>query len=156
GAERTGFVCLGVARLVELRADRQVMLDETFIPPTLDCAASRNLANFIAEIQGLLHHRGEALAARVSQSGPTGGAEISDYLLLQVVNRYEPLFSHLISASTVHPETLFGLSVQLAGDLATYARTEKRPPAFPTYRHEDLAGTFAPVMRSIRQSLSAV
>jgi type VI secretion system protein ImpJ len=156
GAERTGFVCLGIARLIELRADRQVVLDESFIAPTVDCAATRNLTNFIGEIQGLLHHRGEALAARVSQSGGNGVAEIADYLLLQVVNRYEPLFSHLTSAATVHPETLFALSVQLAGDLSTYARTDKRTPQFPAYRHEDLAETFAPVMRSIRQSLSAV
>jgi type VI secretion system protein ImpJ len=155
-ADRAGFVCIPIARLIELRSDRQVILDEGFIAPTLDCSAAPGLANFVAEVQGLLHHRGEALAARVGQSGTSGVAEISDYLLLQVVNRYEPLLAHLCTAAMVHPEAMFSIAVQLAGDLATYARSEKRPPAFPPYRHEDLVATFAPVMRSIRDSLGMV
>jgi type VI secretion system protein ImpJ len=156
-ADRAGFICLPVAHLIEMRADRQVILNDSFIVPTLDCAAFPVITNFIAEIQGLLHHRGEALAARVGQSSGTSGvAEISDYLLLQVVNRYEPLFAHLSTAARVHPETMFGHAVQLAGDLATYARSEKRPPSFPAYRHNDLAATFAPVMHSIRESLGMV
>jgi type VI secretion system protein ImpJ len=156
GADRAGFICLPIARVIELRSDRRVILEEGFIAPMLDCAASTGLAGFIAEIQGLLHHRGEALVARVGQPSTGGVAEISDYLLLQVVNRYEPVFAHLASAATVHPETLFMQAVQLAGDLATYARSEKRPPGFGVYRHHELAETFAPVMRSIRASLSMV
>lgn len=156
GADRAGFSCLPIARLVEVRADRQVVLDDSHIPPTMDCAGSRILSNFITEITGLLHHRGEALAARVSQSGTRGVAEIADFLLLQAINRYEPYFSHLSGAAVVHPESLYGLMVQLAGELATYARTEKRPPAFGGYKHEDLALSFRPVIQSIRSSLSAV
>jgi type VI secretion system protein ImpJ len=104
----------------------------------------------------LLHHRGEALAGRVSESGSRGASEIAQFLMLQVVNRYEPVFAHLATTPTVHPEALFGLAVQLAGELATFTAPGKRPPAFEVYRHHDLAATFAPVMRSIRASLSAV
>ncbi len=156
GADLAGFVCLGIARIVELRADGQIVLDDSYIAPTLDCAGSRVLANYVTEIQGLLHHRGEALAARVAQSGSSGAAEIADFLLLQLVNRAEPLFGHMAQLALLHPETLFGAAIQLAGDLATFTTTEKRPPAFPPYRHEELAPSFAPVMRSLRQSLSAV
>jgi type VI secretion system protein ImpJ len=155
-ADRAGFTCLPIARLIEVRADRQVVLDDTYIPPMLDCAATPGLAGYITEIHGLLHHRGEALAARVSQSGTRGVAEIADFLLLQAINRYEPLFGHLSSASTVHPETLFGHMAQLCGELATYARSDKRPPPISVYLHEDLVTTFRPLIQSIRQSLSAV
>jgi type VI secretion system protein ImpJ len=156
GAERTGFICMPIARLIEVRADHQIILDETFVPPALDCAGSSVLANYVTEIEGLLHHRGEALAARVSQPGAKGVAEIADFLMLQMINRHEPAFAHLSRTSTVHPETLYGHMVQLAGELATYARADKRPPAYPTYRHEDLAATFQPVIQSIRQSLNTV
>jgi type VI secretion system protein ImpJ len=155
-ADRAGLICLGVGRIAEIRADKQIVLDESFIPPTLDCAATKNLAGFVGEIQGLLHHRGEALGGRVTDSGTSGAAEIADFMLLQAVNRYEPLFSHLVAARYVHPETLYGVAVQLAGELATFTTPNKRPPAFPHYRHDYLAATFQPVMRSIRQSLSAV
>jgi len=156
GADRAGLVCLGLARIIEIRADKQVVLDETFIPPTLDCAGVKNLAGFLVEVQGMLHSRGEALGGRVADSGTKGVAEIADFMLLQVVNRYEPLFAHLVSADAVHPETFYAIAVQLAGELATFTTTRKRPPAFPAYKHDDLNATFAPVMRSIRQSLSAV
>jgi len=155
-ADRAGYTCLPIARLVELRADRQVVLDGGHIPPMLDCAAAPSLANYITEIRGLLHHRGEALAARVGQSGTRGVAEIADFMLLQAINRYEPFFAHLNSAAMVHPETLFGLLTQLCGELATYARSDKRPPPIGVYRHEDLAMTFKPVIQSIRQSLNVV
>jgi type VI secretion system protein ImpJ len=156
GGDRAGLVCLGLARIAEVRADKKIVLDESFIPPTLDCAAAKNLAGFIAEVQGLLHHRGEALGGRVADSGTRGVAEIADFMLLQVVNRYEPLFSHLIAARHIHPETFYAVAIQLAGELATFTAPNKRPAVFPHYRHDDLAATFAPVMRSIRQSLSAV
>jgi type VI secretion system protein ImpJ len=156
GSDRAGLICLGLVRIAEVRADKQIVLDESFTPPTLDCAAVKNLAGFIAEIQGLLHHRGEALGGRVADSGTRGVAEIADFMLLQAINRYEPLFAHLTGVQDVHPETFFCAAVQLAGELATFTAANKRPAVFPQYRHEDLAGTFAPVMRSIRQSLSAV
>ena len=156
GADRAGFACLPVARLLEVRADRQVLLDEGHIPPMLDCAASPILTGYITEIRGLLHHRGEALADRVTQSGTKGVAEIADFLLLQVINRYEPMLAHIGTAAIVHPETLYGVMLQLAAELATYARSNKRPPALDSYRHEDLVQTFRPLMLSLRHSLSVV
>ena len=156
GADRAGLVCLGLARISEVRADKQIVLDDSFVPPTLDCAASKNLAGFIAEVQGLLHHRGEALGGRVADSGTRGVAEVADFMLLQVVNRYDPLFVHLAAARHIHPEMFYAAAIQLAGELSTFTASNKRPIAFPPYRHDDLAATFAPVMRSIRQSLSAV
>jgi len=157
GADRAGLICLGMARIVEVRADRQIVLDETFIPPTLDCAASRTLSGYIAEIQGLLQHRGVALGGRVVDSGTKGGvAEIADFMLLQAINRYEPLFSHFLSAQHIHPETFFQAALQLAGELATFYSPSRRPMAMPAYKHEDLQATFTPLMRNIRQMLSAV
>ncbi|BCH19789.1 type VI secretion system baseplate subunit TssK [Mesorhizobium sp. L-2-11] len=155
-ANRAGFACLPIARLLEVRADGQIVLDENYIPPTPDCASSPVLLNYVTEITGLLHHRGEALAARVSQSGTHGVAEIADFLLLQAINRYEPYFDYLSKVASVNPVGLYGLTVQLAGELATFSRAEKRPPSFAGYKHDALSHTFAPVMSSIRSSLSTV
>ena len=156
GMDRNGFICLAIGRMVEMRADRQILLDDGYIPSVADCQVSKNLSNYLTEIQGLLHHRGEALAGRVSDSGTRGAAEIADFLLLQLVNRYEPIFQHLTESPSVHPESFFGVAVQLAGELCTFFTSTKRPPAFGTYRHHDLTTSFGPVIRSIRQSLSAV
>jgi type VI secretion system protein ImpJ len=105
---------------------------------------------------GLLHQRGDALAARLSQPGAAGAAEIADFLLLQLLNRAEPLFIHLAGATGVHPETLYQAMLQLAGELATFTVAAKRTAAYPQYRHSDLAATFAPLIIDLRKSLSTV
>ncbi len=157
GEARSGFTAIGLARVVEMRADRSVVLDDAYIPPVLVSLASGVLAGFISQLQGLLHHRAEALAGRVSETATRGAAEIADYLLLQLCNRYEPLMTHLAaSVGQLHPEAFYQVAVSLAGELATFTETRKRPVAFPPYRHDDLQATFRPVIAALRQALSAV
>jgi type VI secretion system protein ImpJ len=155
---RSGHVALGVAKIVEVRPDRSVVLEEGYIPPVLSCNVSGLLHGFMSELQGLLQHRAEELAGRASDSGTRGGtAETEDYMLLQVCNRHEPLIAHLAAADAqIHPEAVYRVLVSLAGELATFTDARKRPPAFPPYRHDDLSATFRPVIAALRQSLSAV
>ncbi len=156
GEAREDYACMAVARIIELRTDKNVVLDDAFLPPVLDCHALPTLSGFVKELHGLLHHRGDALGGRVAASGRGGAAEIADFLLLQVVNRFEPLLAHLSSLDGLHPERFFSVAVQLAGELSTFVSEGKRPGEFPPYRHDDLQTTFAPVMTALRQSLSMV
>jgi len=154
--ERSGYVCLGIARIVEVRADKTVVLDKQYIPPAVHCSSAGLLGGFAGELQGLLHTRGEALAGRVAGSSQGGVAEIADFMLLQLINRYEPLLAHLANASVLHPEDFFRLCLQMAGELATFYRPNKRPIAFPDYRHDDLKATFIPLIDELRSLLSMV
>lgn len=155
--ERSGYVCLGIARIIEVRADKTIVLDEHYIPPAVHCSSAGMLAGFARELQGLLHTRGEALAARVAGSGQGGGvAEIADFMLLQLINRYQPWMAHLGTAASLHPEDFFQICVQLAGELSTFYRPGKRPIEFPAYRHDDLKLSFLPVIDELRNLLSMV
>ena len=153
---RRDYATIGIARIVEKRADRQVILDEHYLPPTLDCQAVPVLAGFLNEISGLLHQRGEALAGRVSASGKGGVAEIADFLMLQLINRYQPLFRHYSQCTLLHPERFYSCALGLAGELATFTAAGKRPTEFPAYNHDDLQTPFASLMQDLRQSLSMV
>jgi type VI secretion system protein ImpJ len=150
------YACLPLAHIVELRQDRQVVLDENFIPTVLHARTANRLATLMTELVGLLHQRGEALAGRVSATGRGGAAEFADFLMLQAVNRYEPLLTHYADSGTLHPEELFRISVSMAGDLATFTTTAKRPRRFPAYRHDRLRESFDPVIAALRESLSVV
>lgn len=154
--KRDDYACIGIARVSESRSDGNVILDETYLPTVLDCRAIAGLSAILTEIQGLLHHRGEALAGRVVESGRGGTAEIADFLLLQAVNRYELLLDHLAELPGLHPERLFAILLEIAGELATFTSTTKRPPSVQSYRHDDLQLTFDPVIHALRQSLSMV
>ncbi len=154
---RAGHVAIPLARILEVRSDRSVLLDDGFIPSVLVTEPSSVLSGFVAQLQGLLHHRAEALAGRVAEGGVRGAAEIADYLLLQLCNRYEPLIGHLAaSLGQLHPESFYRIAVSLAGELATFTEARKRPAVFPPYRHEDLQATFRPVIAALRQALSVV
>jgi len=155
--ERAGYVCLGIARVVEVRADKNVILDDKYIPTCLVCSAAQPLAAFLTELVGLFHHRGEAYAARVAgTSAAKGTAEIADFLVLMFINRHEPVLAHYAASADVHPEALYRLGLTMAGELATFYAANKRPAAFPVYRHEDLQKTFTPLMIELRKLLSAV
>jgi type VI secretion system protein ImpJ len=81
---------------------------------------------------------------------------MADFLMLQVVNRYQPLFSHLGQVGPTHPIELYAQGLQLAGELATFTSGGKRPPQFDTYRHQALQDTFTLLIRELRRSLSMV
>jgi type VI secretion system protein ImpJ len=147
---------LGIARIVERRADNSIVLDAAYVPPCLDYRVSRRLSGFVDELAGLMHQRADALAARLAQPAATGAAEIADFLLLQVLNRAEPLFAAIASSTGLHPHDLHQHALQLAGELATFSVPGKRPAAFPAYRHERLDKTFAPIVDALRAALSSV
>lgn len=150
-----GYTALGTVRVVERRADGRVVLDSQYVPPMLHAPAHAVLDSHLREVHGMLHQRGEALGARLAQPGRAGVGEIVDFLLLQAVNRHQPLFAHLQRLPVLHPERLYDLCLGLAGELSTF-RDARRPAAYPEYRHDDLAGCFRAVMADLRQSLSMV
>jgi type VI secretion system protein ImpJ len=152
-----GHVRIPIAQVIERRAaDQRVILDDRFIPTVLDARAAPVLATFMTELQGLLHQRGEALAGSVSATGRGGAAEIADFLMLQAVNRYEPLAAHWVTGGLLHPEDFYRFCIAVAGELSTFATVSKRPAPLPGYVHERLRESFEPVMTALRSVFSAV
>jgi type VI secretion system protein ImpJ len=153
---RDDFACIPVAHVQECRADRLVVLDDAFIPTVLGVQQATRLATFLTELQGLLHQRGEALAARAVASGRSGAAEIADFLMLQIVNRYEPVITHFVQSRLVHPEELYRVGLEIAGELATLTLPSRRPARVAPYVHENLRATYEPLIAALRACLSAV
>lgn len=151
-----GWMQVCVATVTERRNDLSVALDEQHIPPLVAAHESAVLSGFLRELAGLLHHRGEALAARLSAPGRGGVSEVADFLMLQLVNRHEPVVAHLAQLRTLHPERLYADLLALAGDLSTFTTQARRPGDYPAYQHDDLASCFQPLMADLRRSLSMV
>ena len=150
------YACIPLAHIVECRADQQVVLDEQFIPTILQLRAATRLATVTTELLGLFHQRGEALGGRVAATSRGAASELADFLMLQTINRYEPLLSHFDNTGVIHPEAFFQICVAAAGELSTFTTTSKRTPKFPGYRHDRLRETFEPVIGSLRESMSKV
>lgn len=155
--ERAGYLCLGIARIVEVKADKSTVLDDKYIPTCLACSAAAPLASFLTELVGLLHHRGEHYAQLVAGTNQAKGVgDIADFLILLYLNRYEPVLAHHAPSADIHPEAFYSLCLQMAGELATYYEPTKRPRTFAVYRHEDLQKTFTPLMVALRWLMNQV
>ena len=154
---RSGFCSIAVARIIERRSTGQLILDESFIPPALECRGFARLQDFLIEARNLVRHRADTLAARLNQSQQKGVGEIGDFMMLQVANRFDPWLTHLGERESLHPEALFAVLVQAAGEFATFSERRKRRARVQVpYRHEDLKGTFEPLMFDFRELLTEV
>ncbi|MDQ5907951.1 MAG: type secretion system protein ImpJ [Pseudomonadota bacterium] len=154
--DASDYTCIGIAQVLEKRSDQTVVLNTDYLPPCLDCRGAPALKGFVSEVLGLLHQRGDALAERVVGAGSArGGLDIAQFLRLQAVNRFEPLFAHLATMPGLHPETFYQIALQVAGEMATFTdKVKRRPPVFPAYDHDDLQKTFAALITELRRSLS--
>ena len=149
------YTTLGIVHLTERRQDNELVLQKEFIPPLLHAGADTILSGYMLELYGLLHQRGELLASLMSQPSHRGIAEIADFLMLQTINRYEPLFAHLITTPMLHPERLYSICLNLAGDLSTFSSNFRRPQPYPKYLHDKLFESFEPLMAELRRAFTS-
>jgi type VI secretion system protein ImpJ len=150
------YSVISIARIVESDKDGIALLDNDLIATVMHSNTSPQLSGFIKEVQGLLKHRGDALAGRLAAPGSAGVSEITDFLMLQLMNKYEPLLEHLSVSKGVFPEELYRVLISLAGELATFTREERRPIKYKSYLHDQQQSSFEFVMNEIRQSFSTV
>jgi type VI secretion system protein ImpJ len=148
--DRSGFLCIGLARVASVAAHRRVVLDDGWIPPALLCSAAAPLAGMLAELAGMLDQRAGSLAARLTESG----ADAAALSWLQAINRWHRLIVHWADTGAVHPEDVYSTLVQVAGEFATFSEPGKRPKAYPPYRHDDLRQSFAAIVADLRGALS--
>jgi type VI secretion system protein ImpJ len=151
-----GYAYLGLMRIAESRNDKTVLLDDKYIPTVLDCNRDSKLSAFLSGLIGLLHHRAESIAGRLADVRSGGTAEVSDYMMLQQLNRHELRISHLAKIQGLHPINFFFELLEILGGLSTFFSKTKRPPELPAYLHGDLQVTFTPVMEALHQGLSTV
>ena len=155
GGASAGHAALGVVRVIERRADGQVVLDRAYIAPQTRIEATAQLSASAALLHGLIQQRAQALAQRMGQLSH-GVSEMVDVLMLLALNRAEPVFRQHAGAPNSHPREFHLACLQLAGELSTFASEARHAPEFPLYCHVDLQATFAPLIAALRRMLSTV
>ena len=154
--ERSGYQCLLIAEVQELRREVGIELKPTLIPTHLALAAAPSVSGFIKSLIGKLGIRGDELAARLGSV--TGGAiaQQSDFMLLQAINRYESHLRVIEASGNSHPEPLFALLASLAGELSTFFSDSRRPRPLKPYVHDDPEICFAPLFEELDWLLGKV
>ncbi|HEX3210484.1 MAG TPA: type VI secretion system baseplate subunit TssK [Geminicoccaceae bacterium] len=148
-----GFVAIGIARAKGVQPDGALTLDPDYLPPCLTIAGHPTYANWLNEIEGKLESVAASRIGYVMNPAARGAAEVQDILVLELVNGAQPVVAHFKEQLTLHPESLYWFLLGLAGEMATYGASERRPPAFPPYRHDDPASSFQPLIDTLRRLL---
>jgi len=151
---KPGYMGLGIARILEVR-DKNILFDDKFVPPMLVCSAHPVIDGWLNRIIGWIEAKLEELARYAVDPSSGGGLQSVDYFVLQLLNRQIPALIHFQRSRYVHPERLYDELLRLAGELATFATTERRARDYPAYDHDDLESVFTPLVRDIQEFLSA-
>ncbi|WP_293266707.1 type VI secretion system baseplate subunit TssK [Neptunomonas sp.] len=149
------YAAIPVAR-VKMIKNNAIILDDSFVPPTLNYMSSEALARILREVHGLTHMRRDALAERIKAIAGAGSAEIADFLLLQLLNRYEPVLAHYLVSDQLHPQSVYETLIQFAGELATLTHPDKKIAEMPSYQHSRLEETFGTLFSLLQPALSAM
>ena len=147
---------LPIAVIRSSSADFEIILDESYIPPSLGSQKQHHLKAYISEIYGLLMQKSNSLANAVNDPNTGGSVEVMDFMMLQTINRYLAYLHHENEgARQTHPEQLFVNLSKLCADLMTFLPSRKVGD-IPIYEHNDLASCFGKLFFNLRKSLSIV
>ncbi|WP_415884421.1 type VI secretion system baseplate subunit TssK [Neptuniibacter sp. QD34_54] len=151
-----GYTQIAVAHIEEVKGGK-IRLRRDYIPTVLHTKASPLLTDFVTELHSLVMTRARELAGRVAGGGGKGGvAEVTDFMLLQILNRLDPVLNLLRDLEELHPLGLYERLLGMAGELSTFMKKDKRSPEYPKYEHEALFETFSPLFVDLRESFGTV
>jgi len=150
------YVKLPVAQVLDSTSEGGVRLDTDFVPSFIYLQGSGYVSSCIKEVISLLATRGDAIATRIQGSGASAGAQVGDFLMLQMINRAELILRHYLSQSQVRPEAVFREMLSILGELSTFGADNKRPQLEVRYRHGDQGASFRGLMEGLRGVLSLV
>jgi len=152
-AKQSAYHTIPLARIGELRTDGSIQLDNSFYCCAMSVLASSPIKSICNDIHGLLNQRLNELATRLGKPSAGDTTQLLQFLLLQILNRAQPLLKHSLSVST-HPEQLYRELIQLAGELSTITSSSRQCPDYPEYIHRDQYSSFESLINSLRDSLN--
>lgn len=154
------WIGLTLTRVKAIQPDGSVLLHlEDHIPPVTGYAANHLLTEWLTHLNGLVKMRAEMLATSLSTSDgkASASAEVVDYLLLQIFNKYEPILDHLRNIPELPPIVLYEELAKLAGELSTFVRTKtRRPKPAPGYDHARLYPSIRPLVDDVHDLLNQI
>ncbi|HIH5779996.1 TPA: type VI secretion system baseplate subunit TssK [Citrobacter werkmanii] len=157
GAEDlSAMVVLPLCRIRSFQAGGALVLDDDFIPTCQTLRVSPVLNRFVGDVQGLIATRAADLAKRIGSPEQSGIADVAEFMMLQMLNRWQMHFSHRARLHTLHPETFYLDLVSLLGGLMTFTENSRLPCVVEPYDHRDLTQSFKTVIPEVRRALNIV
>ncbi|HEX2962317.1 MAG TPA: type VI secretion system baseplate subunit TssK [Ignavibacteriales bacterium] len=147
------FSVLKIGEIVRTPEARYLMAKD-YIPPVMNISASETLSSFARAILGALISKAKELKSQLNIPKPDLSlTQVEIQMMLLTVNTYIPLLNYYYSAGQIHPENLYVLFLNLAGQLSTFSSSGMRSAEFPPYDHKHLSEVFTQLTDEINSML---
>jgi type VI secretion system protein ImpJ len=148
-----------IAEVLRAAQGQGAVLSRRYVPPSVSIHASPMLAGMLREMRDLLTAKGREFTDykrqyRV-QNMEMGGRETAYLVIMQMLNRYIPLFHHHLEVQETHPVVLYALLRQLVGELSTFSETiSVLGGPLPPYRHDQIWECFNAALEMAKDLLN--
>ncbi len=148
-----------IAEVLRAAEGRGAVLSRQYIPPVLSVHAAPILVGMLRDIRELVTAKGRDLTAyrrqRYAHTLEMGSRDTVLLLMMQMVNRYIPLFHHHLEVEETHPCVFYALLRQLIGEFSTFSETVSvLGGPLPAYRHDRLWECFNAAVRVAKDLLN--
>lgn len=147
--------------LLQLRYDNdEVIVDPQFSPPAVTLCGAPALKKMLEGIRAELNSRARKLEEykrpeRLNNANKSSG-DITQILAMRSLNRALPLLEHYCRTPTIHPWQIYGLLVQLVGEISSFSERccftgEWNDGSEPLlhYDHHNLIGCFSSAKKTL-------
>ncbi|WP_102387349.1 type VI secretion system baseplate subunit TssK [Vibrio sp. 10N.222.52.B12] len=153
--KQSGFIELPIFKIKEVSDEGAVILDEEYIPPHINILNSAVITTCLRNVLAMTKIRADVVSQRLVQ-GKAASASAVDFIMLQMLNRYEVTLRHFSELEQVHPLDLVALLRGYIGELSTFSSKNKRVPELKKYDHFELSSVFHEINQILSQYLSVV
>ena len=156
GSKTPYELTIPICRIKNIDLNKQITLDEKFIPTCIDISKYSFVTSFIDELSFATKQHQESYA------GLLGGIDqaknrldFSTYLTLNMLKKWHLIFSYLLKRDKIHPEYLYEKLVDFQADLLALSHDDSFSE-FIAYDHNNLSQTFVLLINNLRLLFSHI
>ena len=145
-----------ICKIKNIDLNKQITLDEKFIPTCIDISKNTFITNFIEELSFATKQHQESyfgLLGGVDQA--KNRLDFSTYLTLNMLKKWNLIFSYLLKKDKFHPEYLYEKLVDFQADLLALSH-DNSFSEFIAYDQNNLTQTFVPLINNLRLLFSHI
>lgn len=149
-----GFSSLKIGELAR-SSDGKFTMNREYIVSSVSISASDVLLEHTRNILSSLVSKSKELRTQASIHKPELSiTQVEILMMLHSINTFIPLLNYYYSSKHDHPESLYTLFLNLAGQLSTFTNLGLRNAEYPVYDHKHLTEIFNQMFTEINSMLN--
>ncbi|QQS36596.1 MAG: type VI secretion system baseplate subunit TssK [Ignavibacteriales bacterium] len=149
-----GFSSIKIGELAR-SSDGKFTMNREYIVSSVSISASEVLLDHIRGILSALVSKSKELRTQASINKPELSiTQVEILMMLHSINTFIPLLNYYYSSKHEHPESLYTIFLNLAGQLSTFTNLGLKAEDFPVYDHRHLTEIFNQMILEINGMLN--